>query len=69
MLILTRREKDSVVFSHPDWDYRIEFTILGTKGKQNRIGIKAPNSVVIHRSEVQMRIDAENAALDVGDAA
>jgi carbon storage regulator len=54
MLILTRRVGESLMIG-PD----VTVTILGVKGLQCRIGIKAPQTVSVDRAEVRMRKDAE----------
>ncbi len=47
MLILTRRVGETLVIQND-----IEVTVLGIKGSQVRIGIKAPDAVAILRSEL-----------------
>ena len=59
MLILTRRVNETLVISIPD-GRRIEVEVLGFKGNQVRVGISADDDIVIHRGEVQERIDTEN---------
>lgn len=54
MLILTRRPIESVMIGHD-----VVVTVLGVKGNQVRIGIKAPKSVAVHRQEIYERIQAE----------
>lgn len=34
----------------------VEVSVLGVKGSQVRIGIKAPKSVPVHREEVYQRV-------------
>lgn len=55
MLILTRRIGESVVIG----DNQINFTILGIKGNQVRLGFDAPDNVIIHRHEVYQKIKAQ----------
>jgi carbon storage regulator len=38
----------------------IKVTVLGIYGKQVRLGIDAPQKVVVHREEVYVRIQQEN---------
>ncbi len=51
MLILTRRVGETLVIAD-----NIEITVLGVKGGQVRIGVKAPRSVTVHREEIVERI-------------
>ena len=52
MLILTRRIGEKLIIA----DGEIEVVILGLKGKQVRLGIKAPKNIEVHREEVYKRI-------------
>jgi carbon storage regulator len=54
MLILTRRVGESLKIGQ-----EIDVTILGVKGAQVRIGIKAPKNVSVHREEIFERIRKE----------
>ncbi|AOV16373.1 carbon storage regulator [Acidihalobacter aeolianus] len=54
MLILTRRVGETLVIGDA-----IEVTVLGVKGNQVRLGIKAPKDVTVHREEVYQRIHGE----------
>jgi len=54
MLILTRRPDESLVIG-PD----IVITVLGVKGHQVRLGIRAPKDVVVDREEVHARKQRE----------
>lgn len=56
MLILTRRISESIVIN----EGKIKITVLGVKGGQVRVGVEAPKDMVVHREEVQQRIDEEN---------
>ena len=51
MLILTRRVGESLIIGDD-----VAVTVLGGKGNQVRIGIKAPNDVQVHRDEIHNRI-------------
>ena len=54
MLILTRRIGETVVIGED-----ITVTVLGVKGNQIRLGVKAPRSVSVHREEIFERIRHE----------
>ncbi|MGE0810696.1 MAG: carbon storage regulator CsrA [Immundisolibacter sp.] len=56
MLILTRRAGETLVIGDG-----IEITVLGTKGNQVRLGVKAPRDVPVHRAEIYERIQQERA--------
>lgn len=55
MLILTRKSGEGLFIGD---DIRI--TILEIRGKQIRLGIEAPNSVIVLREEIYRRIQEEN---------
>jgi len=54
MLILTRRVGETLMIGQD-----VEVTVLGVKGNQVRVGIKAPKEVAVHREEVYTRIAQE----------
>ena len=58
MLILTRRVGESLMIGDD-----VTITVLGVKGNQVRIGVKAPKEVAVHREENLNRIE-EAAAED-----
>ena len=55
MLILTRKLGESITIGDD-----IKVSILGVRGRQVRLGIEAPDSVVVHREEIYVKIQAEN---------
>lgn len=57
MLILTRRIGEILKIGD-----NIDITVLGIKGNQARLGIKAPKEVSVHREEVWNRIQKEGEA-------
>lgn len=54
MLILTRRVGETLCVGD-----EVTVTVLGVKGNQVRIGVKAPDEVSVHREEIYMRINRE----------
>ena len=51
MLILTRRVGESLMIGDD-----VTITVLGVKGNQVSIGVKAPQEVAVHREEILDRI-------------
>ena len=61
MLVLSRKKGETIHIGND-----IEVKILGVEGEQIKIGIVAPKTVKVHRSEVFEAIQAQNkAALNV----
>lgn len=58
MLILTRRVGETVMIGD-----NVAITVLGVKGNQVRVGIKAPKDTPVHREEIFERIRRENEEL------
>lgn len=56
MLVLTRKENESIMIGSD-----IELKVLDLKDNQVKLGIVAPRSVAVHRREVYLAIQAENA--------
>ncbi len=50
MLILTRKVGESLIIGDD-----VVVTVLGIKGNQVRVGVKAPKEVNVHREEVYER--------------
>lgn len=55
MLILTRRLGESITIGD-----KIKVSVLGIHGRQVRIGIDAPQDVIVHREEIYVKIQEEN---------
>ncbi|MBS0416276.1 MAG: carbon storage regulator CsrA [Proteobacteria bacterium] len=64
MLILTRRVGETLKVGSD-----VDVTVLGVKGNQIRIGIKAPKHVAVHREEIFERIQREAAQAERAQAA
>lgn len=65
MLVLTRKVEESITIGS-----RITVTVLGLKGNQVRLGIKAPRELPVNRTEVyesivEENINASNAPVDL----
>lgn len=56
MLVLTRKTGEAIQIGD-----QIEVTVLSIKGDQIKIGINAPKNIEIHRKEVYLDIQQENA--------
>ena len=57
MLILTRRVGETLMIGDD-----VAVTVLGVKGNQVRIGVRAPRDVSVHREEIYARIRGEEDA-------
>ena len=55
MLILTRKTGESITIGD-----EVKITVLGIHGRQVRLGIVAPQKVVVHREEIYVKIQEEN---------
>jgi carbon storage regulator len=58
MLVVTRREGESVVIELPTGE-RIEVAVLAVKGNQVRLGTEAPEHLPVVRSELLERITGQ----------
>lgn len=52
MLVLTRRPNQSIMLHDPETDQTYEVHLVEVKGDQVRLGIVAPRSVAVDRSEI-----------------
>ena len=55
MLVLTRKSGESIAIGN---DIRV--TVLGITGKHVKLGIAAPNRVLVYREEIYKKIQSEN---------
>ncbi len=62
MLVLTRKLGESIAI-----DDHIKITVVQIKGKQVRLGIKAPRETKIHREEVYQAIQDQNTEASQSD--
>ena len=56
MLVLTRKLGEKITINNGE----ITITVVQIKGKQIRLGIKAPEGTPIHRHEIQEEINEQN---------
>ncbi|OZI10891.1 carbon storage regulator [Bacillaceae bacterium SAS-127] len=61
MLVLTRKSGESIRISDD-----IEITVISVQGDKVKLGIDAPKRVDIHRKEVYLAIQEENASASAG---
>jgi len=64
MLVLTRKENESIMVGDT-----VEVKVLDLKENQVKLGIVAPRSVAVHRKEVYLAIQEENAQAAVAPSA
>jgi carbon storage regulator len=62
MLVLTRKLGESIAI-----DDHIKIVVVQIKGKQVRLGIKAPKETKIHREEVYSAIQEQNSEASKAD--
>ncbi len=55
MLVLTRKQNEAIQIGDD-----IEIKVLSIEGDQIKLGIKAPQSVDIHRKEIYLDIQEQN---------
>ncbi len=55
MLVLTRKEDQSIMIGHD-----VEVKVLDVKENQVKLGITAPRSIPVHRREIYLAIKKEN---------
>jgi carbon storage regulator len=61
MLVLTRKTGEAIQIGED-----IEISIVSVKGDQVKLGINAPKNVEIHRKEIYLTIQEENAEASKG---
>lgn len=54
MLILTRKLGESITIGDS-----VKVTVLGIHGKQVKLGVVAPESILVHREEIYLKIKNE----------
>lgn len=59
MLVLSRRLGETLVIGD-----NVKVSVLGISGNQVRLGIEAPKEVSVHREEVYLRIQDEQASTE-----
>jgi carbon storage regulator len=61
MLVLTRKTGEAIQIGED-----IEISVFSVKGDQVKLGINAPKNVEIHRKEIYLTIQEENAEASKG---
>lgn len=61
MLVLTRKTGEAIQIGED-----IEISVVSVKGDQVKLGINAPKHVEIHRKEIYLTIQEENAEASKG---
>jgi carbon storage regulator len=61
MLVLTRKTGEAIQIGED-----IEISVVSVKGDQVKLGINAPKNVEIHRKEIYLNIQEENAEASKG---
>ncbi|OIU69651.1 carbon storage regulator CsrA [Rossellomorea aquimaris] len=61
MLVLTRKTGEAIQIGED-----IEISVVSIKGDQVKLGINAPKNVEIHRKEIYLTIQEENAEASKG---
>jgi carbon storage regulator len=61
MLVLTRKTGETIQIGED-----IEITVVAVNGDQVKLGINAPKNVEIHRKEIYLSIQEENAEASKG---
>jgi carbon storage regulator len=61
MLVLTRKTGEAIQIGED-----IEISVVSVKGDQVKLGINAPKNIEIHRKEIYLTIQQENAEASKG---
>jgi carbon storage regulator len=61
MLVLTRKTGEAIQIGED-----IEISVVSVKGDQVKLGINAPKNIEIHRKEIYLSIQEENAEASKG---
>ena len=64
MLVLTRKIEEKLIIND-----NIKVIVLDVKGNQVRIGIEAPDDILVYREEIYERIKEQQANEDKKDSA
>lgn len=62
MLVLTRKERESIVVGN---NGEVKITVLRVKGNQIKIGIEAPSHIPVNREEIFFVIQEEKSSLEM----
>jgi carbon storage regulator len=62
MLVLSRQNEESIMIGDD-----IEVKVVGIRGRNVRLGIKAPRHVSVHRREIYDRVRQNSQTSGIGD--
>lgn len=65
MLILTREENESIIISTTDGKVEVTIAHVSSSGKV-QLSITAPKCVIVHRKEIQLIVEKEQAEIEAG---
>jgi len=67
MLVLSRNKDESIIIG--DGENKVEVCIVNVRGDKVRLGITAPRSIPVHRSEIYEAIQKEKTERAAAEAA
>ena len=64
MLVLSRKEEESIMVGDD-----VEIKVVGINGNRVKLGIDAPKNLAIHRKEIWVKIQGDQASAPIESAA